>query len=73
MPKLLIAFTLACAYFICSQIIRYFISPRGKSAKQSEEAPEEEPSPSPEQEDEHTGGPILPKDLFDEDEEDENE
>ena len=73
MPKLLIAFTLACAYFICSQIIRYFISPRGKSASLAEEAPEEEPAPSPIQEDEHMGGAILPKDLFDEDEEDENE
>lgn len=35
--KLLISVILTLSYFVCTQIVRYFLSPKGKSAKQSDE------------------------------------
>lgn len=75
MSKLGIALVLSSAYFIGSQIVRYFISPNGKASKQKEDASQNDDEAEEEEsrnEERHTHA-SLPEDLFEEDEEDENE
>lgn len=75
MPKLVVTLVLTAAYFTVSQIVRYFISPKGKKAKIKEEA-EAEPDNGEEEaeanEPSEGYGSGLPNDLFEEDENNEN-
>lgn len=73
LPKAIIALVLTVAYFVCSQIVRYFVSPKGKSAKQ--DAENEDSAEAEEEENvftENSSRGDIPEDLFEEDQE-ENE
>ncbi len=70
--KLLIALILTGGYFVCSQIVRYFISPTGKGAKAEEEADEIEEEITEQEQNTHNRGNI-PDELFEEEEEENEE
>ncbi len=71
--KIIVALVLTAAYFVCSQIVRYFVSPKGKSAKRAQEETPEEIEDAEEAASENGTHGDIPEDLFEDFEEEEEE